>query len=81
MNDIAYHGITLGDLAEKEGATVPDHMKSKLALRVVEAKNMYFSGTVLYHISVQVSDGGLNNTGEWPHYLVNDNGIKKIISV
>jgi hypothetical protein len=80
MTKIKYHGISLGKLAELENAHVPEHMKNKLALRVVEAKGMFFSGDVLFHIAVQVNDGGLNRTGEWPHYLVVDDGVRKIIS-
>lgn len=74
------HGVTLGFLADKYSAVINDADKDKIALRVVEAKNMYFSGTVLLHISVMDKTGGLNNTFEWPWYLVDDEGTKKIIS-
>lgn len=71
---------TLGQLATEHNAEIKDYMVDDKIVSTATASNMYFSGDVILHISVERLDGGLNNSGTWPHYLVSDNGRMKIIS-
>jgi len=74
---------TLLDLANKYGAKIHPSLEARvidrLGVEQVEG-TMYFSGWVVRHIDVIDDQGGLNNSGVWPHYLVNDNDTFKIIS-
>ena len=71
---------TLGELAAKYDVKLTDRVKNMVIREIVESDgNMYFSGVVVLHISVEVDFCGLNNTGAWPYYLVNDEGVFKIL--
>ena len=73
---------TLGELASKYNATISKSDEG-LTIRKLHPEglsNMYFSGYVVRHIDVNVEGLGLNKTGAWPFYLVNDEGKMKILS-
>ena len=72
---------TLGDLAKQYGI----EMKWGSDLEIVKLgdegiSSMYFCGDVVRHITVKVEGRGLNRTGTWPYYLVDDNGEIKILA-
>lgn len=75
-----YSRKTLGAIATLTGANIGEQFKSLVVAKAKAANGgMYFSGQVLTHLSVFVDDGGVNESGEWPFYLSDDNGNLKII--
>jgi hypothetical protein len=76
----SYTGMSLGAIAELNGAKICEQFKSLIVAKTKEANGgMYFSGQVIWHLSVLVDGGGVNGAGQWPFYLSDDNGNLKII--
>ena len=71
--------FTLSDLSLSTGATVKSWQLDDVVLSIKKARNMFFSGDVLFHLTVKADGQGLNNTGTWPAYLVSDNGKLKVV--
>lgn len=71
---------TLSKLADAFNADLKCRDGQVVSFKLIDRfGSFYFSGDVVAHISVKDDKGGLNNTGEWPHYLVNDEGTFKIL--
>lgn len=75
---------TIGEFARESGAEVKEswknHVIKKVSKRIAaEDCTFYYSGRVVQHLSVVCERGGLNNTGLWPYFLVDDEGKMKIV--
>lgn len=72
--------FTLEMLEKATGAKIKSDLLGNQVMAIKKARNMFFSGEVIYHLSMFVGKGsGLNGTDVWPAYLVNDNGTLKVV--
>ncbi len=74
--------FTLKTLSETLGIKVSPNTLDAVCLKAEKIKGVrshYHGGWVLYYLTMKVDGQGLNKTGKWPAYLVDDEGKLKIV--
>ena len=74
--------FTLKTLSEELGIKVNPNTINAVCLKAEKikyARTHYIDGWVLYYLTMKVKGDGLNKTGTWPAYLVDDGGKLKVV--